>query len=80
MSFFPTSLRAGGPYGFRLVERAYSSERPEAASCRDIVPLYRTTAGPTSLRGVGPYGPYGPEAEFHTLCQLTILSNLAGFF
>ena len=31
---FPTSLRGvgpHGPYGFRLVDRAYSSERPEAA-------------------------------------------------
>ena len=30
-SEFPLGLVPYGPYGFRLVERAYSSERPEAA-------------------------------------------------
>jgi hypothetical protein len=29
---------------------------------------------PTSLRGVGPYGPYGPEAEFMSLCPMPHLS------
>jgi hypothetical protein len=30
-SAFPRGVGPYGPYGFRLVDRAYSSERPEAA-------------------------------------------------
>jgi hypothetical protein len=66
LNLIPTSHRCvgTGPYGFRLVERAYSSERPEAVCLlptsifcpysdfrffsRGIVPLYRTTTGPAS--------------------------------
>jgi hypothetical protein len=46
----PTSHRGVGigPYGFQLVERAYSSERSEAASCRAIAPAFRATVGPLS--------------------------------
>jgi hypothetical protein len=38
-TFFSHRGVGTGPYGFRLVERAYSSERPEAAFPQFRIPL-----------------------------------------